>query len=371
MKISVLQENLSRGLTTVSRLVATKATLPVLGNVLLKTDKGRLKLSATNLETGISLFLGAKIEKEGEITVPARILVELVSSLLPEKIDLEAREATLHLASGSFKADISGISASEFPKIPSFQGEPTFLFDKEELIKTLSLVSFAAAQDESRPVLTGVLLRGKIGKTLLVATDGYRLSVKNLAVRKQKEEKDLLIPAKTLFEVCRIAQEGQDEEKEIKMALNQELNQVLFSFPQVELSSRLLEGEFPDFEKIIPSSSKTLAEFDKEEFLRAVKIASIFAREQANIVKIKIEGGKMIISAESPQVGANQGEIEAKTEGEKLEIAFNFRFLLDFLNSPIGEEIIFEANGPLSPGVFKVKGDDSFLHIIMPVRIQA
>ncbi|PJE67446.1 DNA polymerase III subunit beta [Candidatus Shapirobacteria bacterium CG10_big_fil_rev_8_21_14_0_10_40_9] len=372
MKISVLQENLSRGLTTVSRLVASKAALPILGNVLLKTDKGRLKLSATNLETGISLFLGAKIEKEGEITVPARILVELVSSLLPEKVDLEATETTLHLSSGSFKADISGISASEFPKIPSFQGEPAFLFDKEELIKILSQVSFAAAQDESRPVLTGVLLRGKIGKTLLVATDGYRLSVKNLAMRKQKEEKDLLIPAKTLIEVCRIAQEAQDEEKEIKMALNSEKNQVLFSFSQkIELSSRLLEGEFPDFEKIIPPSFSTKAEFDKEEFLRAVKIASIFAREQANIVKIKIEGGKMIISAESPQVGANQGEIEAKTEGEKLEIAFNFRFLLDFLNSPIGEEIIFEANGPLSPGVFKVKGDDSFLHLIMPVRIQA
>ncbi|MFZ5365821.1 MAG: DNA polymerase III subunit beta [Patescibacteria group bacterium] len=371
MKISVLQENLSKGLSIVSRSVASKATLPVLGNILLSTDKGRLKLQGTNLETGISLLCGAKIEEEGEITIPARILVEFVSSLPPEKIDLETSKTTLRISSGFFKAEINGIASSEFPKIPSFPDKPDLTFEKEELIRALSQVDFAAASDESRPVLTGVLLKIEKEKVSLVATDGYRLSIKNLKVKEQKLEGNLLVPAKTLLEICRIAQEVSDEEKEIKMAQNPEKSQVVFDLADIELSSRLLEGEFPEFEKIIPSTSSTKAEFAKEEFLRAIKIASIFAREQANIVKLKIGEGKMIISAESPQVGSNLGEIEAKTEGEELEIAFNFRFLLDFLNSPIGEEIIFEASSPLSPGVFKIKGDDSFLHLIMPVRIQA
>lgn len=374
MKILILQENLTKGLNLVSRFVASKATLPILGNILLTTDNGRLKLSATNLETGINLWLGAKIEKEGSLTAPAKILAEFVSSLPPEKIEIETKETVLHLNSGTFKASFIGTGAGEFPQIPSFSSEPVLIFESQELIKALSQVTFAAAQDEGRPVLTGVLIKTHNKKLSLVATDGYRLSFKNLSIKENKLEKNLLIPAKTLLEISRAAQEKHKEEKEIKITFTPEKSQVVFLLPDVEFSSRLLEGEFPDFEKTIPQTFSTRVEFDKEEFLRAIKIAAIFAREQANIVKLKIEpsvdGGKLKITTETPQVGANESEIEAKIEGEALEIAFNCRFLLDLLNSPLGEEIVFEANGPLSPGVFKIKGDDSFLHLIMPVRIQ-
>jgi len=372
MKVSVLQENFSKALNTVSRTIAPKATLPILSNILLTTDKGRLKLASTNLETGINLWTGAKIEKEGAITIPARALTEFVSSLPAGKIDLEIKETTLSLSSNSFKASFTGMAASEFPKIPSFSGRQVLSFEKETLPQVLSQVVFAASQDEGRPVLTGVLLK-RDGKGIsLVATDGYRLSIKKVSKASSLLKEDLLIPAKTLLEVARVSQETRgDEEEKIKVGLTKEKNQVIFLLPDAELSSRLIEGEFPDFTKIIPTSSATKASFDKEEFLRAAKIASIFAREQANIVKLKIEKERLKVSSETPQLGTNESEIEAKVEGDSLEIAFNCRFLLDFLGNIPDEEISLETNDPLSPGVFKGGSDPSFTHIIMPVRIQA
>lgn len=375
MKVSVLQENFSKALNTVSRTIAPKATLPILSNLLLTTDKGRLKLASTNLETGINLWTGAKIEKEGAITIPARALTEFVASLPAGKIDLEVKESTLFLSSNSFKASFTGMAASEFPKIPSFSGRQVLSFESQTLPQVLSQVVFAASSDEGRPVLTGVLLK-KEGKGIsLVATDGYRLSIKKVAKASSLLKEDLLIPAKTLLEVARVSQETRsDEEEKIKVGLTKEKNQVIFLLPDVELSSRLIEGEFPDFTKIIPTSSTNKASFDKEEFLRAAKIASIFAREQANIVKLKIDpsadGGRVRVSSETPQLGTNESEIEAKVEGDSLEIAFNCRFLLDFLGNMTDEEIILETNDPLSPGVFKGGADPTFVHIIMPVRIQ-
>ncbi|MDP3954909.1 MAG: DNA polymerase III subunit beta [bacterium] len=373
MKISLLQENFNKGLSLVSRQVSGKATLPILANILLSTENGRLRLSATNLETGINLWLGSKVEEEGSLTLPAKVLNEFVASLPPDKIEIEASETSLTAVSGSFKANFIGTVAAEFPKLPVFSDKPILIFEKNDFLRSLSRVAFAAAQDEGRPVLTGVLIKKKDkGKVTLVATDGYRLSLKSAVAIEDKLEEDLLIPAKTLLEVSKIAQEKGEENKEIKIAQTEEKSQVVFSLKDIEFSSRLLEGEFPDFDKIIPKTSTTKAEFDKEEFLRAVKIASIFAREQANIVKLKIDpqAGKMKITAETPQVGANESEIVAKIEGEEMEIAFNCRFLLDFLAAVKEEVIILEANGSLAPGLFKVKGDDTYLHIIMPVRTQ-
>lgn len=374
MKVSILQENLAKGLSTVSRSVASRATLPILTNILLATDKGRLKLSATNLESGINLWLGAKVEEEGSITIPAKVLNEFVNSLPAEKIEMEVKQNSLIVTSGSFKADFIGTPATEFPQIPSFSGKPLLVFEKEELIKSLGQVIFAAAQDEGRPVLTGVLVKNAEGKITLVATDGYRLSIKDLNGEGKNLEQDLIIPAKTLLEVSRLVSEKKEEEQEIRLALTAEKSQVVFALSDVEFSSRLLEGEFPDFNKIIPRSFNTKAEFDKEEFTRAIKIASIFAREQANVVKFKIgssaNSSGLEITAETPQVGTNESQVAAKSEGEPLETAFNCRFLLDFLSAVKGEEIVFEANGSLAPGVFKIKGDESFLHIIMPVRLQ-
>ncbi len=370
MKVSLLQENFSKALNIVSRSIAPKAALPILSSLVLATEKGRLKLSATNLECGVNLWLGAKVEKEGAIAVPAKVLTEYVSSLPPEKINLQVKENNLLLSSSGYKANFSGSPITDFPEIASFSGKSDLVFDKEDFAKNLTQVIFAAATDEGRPVLTGVLLRLNKQGLSLVATDGYRLSVKEIKTKGEMEE-NLLIPAKALLEVARISQEKDEKDKEIKMVLTKDKNQVVFSLPGVDYSSRLIDGEFPDFERIIPESSKIKAEFDREEFFRAVKTAAIFAREQANVVKLKLEEGKMTVSAESPQVGGNETEVEAKISGGKLEIAFNCRFLLDLLGATSAEEMILEASEALSPGVFRLKGDSSFFHLIMPVRIQA
>lgn len=373
MKLSILQENLSRGLTIASRSVATRAQLPVLGNVLLSTDKGRLKLSATNLETGTNLWLGAKVEKEGAISIPAKILTEFVSSLPAGRIEVETRENTLYLTSGSYEASFVGMAANEFPAVPSMTTKAILKFESPLLTTAINQTAFAAAQDEGRPILTGVLLKSKDKELTLVATDGYRLSLKKLkgiaGIGKVKEfKKGLVLPARTLSEVARIAAE--ETEGKLGLAITPEASQVIFATSDIEIVSRLIEGKFPDFEKIIPDKGKTKVLVEKEELTRAVRIASIFARESANIVKFNIQKGNFEISANTAQVGDNKSRVEAKIEGEAGKIAFNSRYLLDLLNIVGSEQVSFEMTGSLNPGVFKPAGDDSYLHIIMPVRVQ-
>lgn len=368
MKLSCLQENLNRGLLVVSRFVASRPQLPVLGNILLSAQKGKLKLGATNLESGAVLEIGAKIEKEGEITIPAKTLTEFVDSLPADKIDLSLEENNLKINCQKFQATISGLSAAEFPPLPTSSGKPTFSFGAKEASLPISQVAFAAAQDESRPVLSGVKIFNKGKKLVLVATDGYRLSVKELFGDFSSLPKDIILPARTLIEVVRIL--GEEKEGKFNLEITDKANQVIFSLEGAEIICRLLEGQFPDFEKIIPTSFNNRAIVAKEELLGAVKIASIFAREAANIIKFQTISGGLQVSANAPQVGENITTIEAKVEGEGGEIAFNSRFLLDYLNVVPQKEVIFETSGPLSPGVFRPVGDEAFLHIIMPVRVQ-
>lgn len=374
MKVSVLQENLSKALVLVSRSVASKAQLPVLNNVLIATDKGRLKLSATNLETGINFWLGAKIEKDGAISIPAKILTEFVSSLPAERVDLEAKENTLSINCGSFKANFMGISAGEFPAVPTLKDKETVLLSSTDLLKSVSQVAFAAAQDEGRPVLTGVLLTIREGKLVLAATDGYRLSFKKMEETKGIEEvkefkKGLIIPGRTLVEVTKIIT-NQDQERGIGLTITSNSNQVIFSSNEAEVVSRLIEGSFPEFEKIIPEKGTTKVIMETENLMRAVRTASIFARESANIVRLKIGKSGVTVSANAPQLGDNMVGVEAKVEGEENKIAFNSRYLLDFLNVISAEQISLEMTSPLNPGIFAPLGDKSFLHIIMPVRVQ-
>lgn len=374
MKASVLQENLSKALVIVSRSVASKAQLPVLNNVLITTDKGRLKLSATNLETGINYWLGAKVEKEGAISIPAKILTEFVSSLPAERVDLEAKESNLSINCGSFKANLMGIPAGEFPAVPTLKDKETILLSSIDLLSSVSQVAFAAAQDEGRPVLTGVLLTIRENKLVLVATDGYRLSFKKMEETKGVEEvkefkKGLIVPSRTLIEVTKTIGE-QDQERGIGLTITPNSNQVIFSSNEAEVVSRLIEGSFPEFEKIIPEKGTTKVVFETNELTRAVRTASIFARESANIVRFKIGKSGVVVSANAPQLGDNVVGIEAKVEGEDNKIAFNSRYLLDFLNAVSSEQLNFEMTSPLNPGIFTPVGDKSFLHIIMPVRVQ-
>jgi len=381
MKVLTLQENLNKGLSLVSRLVASKAELPVLSNILIATDKGRLKLSATNLETGINYWLGSKIEKEGAISVPAKTLTEFISFLPPEKVQLEVKGNNLSISSGSYSANLVGLPASEFPVVPTLKEEKTFSFSSEELLEGISQTVFATSQDEGRPVLTGVLFQIKDEDLILVATDGYRLSFKKMKAGKNLKEvkefqKGLIIPSRVLREVEKIIGNFQQKE-EVGLAITSSSNQVIFVTPEAEIVSRLIEGSFPEFEKIIPEKWTTRIILEKESFLRAVRTASIFARESANIVKFKIpaspagrQNSKFKVSANAPQVGDNLIELETKQEGEKNSIAFNSRFVLDFLNSINTNEVSFEMTTPLNPGIFRPFSDSSYFHIIMPVRVQ-
>ncbi len=373
MKLSILQENLAHGLSIVSRSVATRAQLPVLSNVLLATDKGRLKLSATNLETGVNLWLGAKVGKEGALSVPAKILTEFVTSLPAGKIEIKAQENNLHLVSGTYEASFVGMAASEFPTIPSLKKKADLQFSSSLLASAINEVAFAAAQDEGRPVLAGVLLKSQDKKLVLVATDGYRLSIKKIKETKGVDrikdlKKGLVLPARTLLEVARVVAEKEEESLGVSVA--PEASQLIFTTSEIEIVSRLIEGNFPDFEKIIPGKGKTKVVLDREELTRAVRMAAIFARESANIVRFQISGNSLQISANTAQVGDNQSVLEAKVEGEKSEIAFNSRYLLDFLNIVNSDQIVFETSGALNPGAFRPVGESSYLHIIMPVRVQ-
>jgi len=375
MKVQVLQENLVKALNIVCRLISSKSQLPVLNNILLVTEENRLKIASTNLEMGLISWIGGKIEKEGSITIPSKVFQEYVSSLPADKINLEIKENIVNLTCQSFKATFNGIAASEFPTLPKKE-ESFFEFSGPVLKEVISQVAFASAADEGRPILTGVFIQVKDNLLSFAATDGYRLSLKKIELEEKENKKiskvrKLIIPARSLNELEKMIVDQEKQEKNlVEIGLTKDENQVIFSLPDIELSTRLLEGEFPDYEKIIPGSFSSRIFLDKEEFGRAVRIASIFARDSANIVKFKFADDRLIISANSPQVGENISEIGVKIEGEGGEIAFNYRFLLDFLNSINAEEIIFEMNGPLNPGVFKVKDDQSLLHIIMPVRLQ-
>jgi len=373
MKVSILQENLSKGLNIVNRFILPRAQLPILNNFLIKTEQGRLKLSATNLETGINLWLGAKIEKEGEICVPAKNLTEYISLIPPQKINLEIEKNFLKITSESYQANFISLAASEFPLIPTLKKKPEISLNNKDLALAISQVAFAAAQDEGRPALTGILFKIKKDKLILAATDGFRLSVKEIGGLKNGEEhklqKELIIPARALIEVGKIMAEAR-EENNLGLTITPESNQIIFSTPEVEIISRLIEGKFPDFEKIIPEKSKTQVMIETEGLLQAVRAASIFAREAANIIKFEIKGSKFEVSSNNPQLGENKVTLEAKTEGEGGKIAFNSRYLLDFLNSVKSDLVSFEMTTSLNPGIFKPANDKSYLHVIMPIRIQ-
>jgi DNA polymerase-3 subunit beta len=373
MKLTVLQENLHKGLSTASRFVASRAQLPVLGNLLLATEKGRLKISATNLETGVVLSVGANVTKEGSLTVPSRLLTEYVATLPAGKLELEAKETQLKISGSTFKAEFIGLPAGEFPAMPKIDEKGSLAFPGKILTETVEQVAFAAAVDEGRPVLTGVLFILKDGELQVVATDGYRLSLKKIKAEKdlaEREElkKGLLLPARTLIEVARLVNESSEEM--IRLAITPESNQVIFGMGEAMVISRLVEGEFPDYMKIVPPKGIGKVEMDREELTRAVKTAAILARESANIIHLKVGKSTVTVSSGASQTGSNETDVEAKVEGTAEGIAFNSRYLLDYLGAVDAEKIILEVSTSLSPGVFTISKDAAYLHIIMPVRVQ-
>lgn len=372
MKVSLLQENLIKGISFVSRFITPSPQLQILSNIKLEAKKGQLILSATNLETGISLKLGAKVEKQGSLTVPAKVTQEFISFLPKDKVVLETKDSSLKVSCRSYQATINGISAVEFPQIPTLKEKSGVLvLKKENFLEAISQVAFAAAIDETRPVLTAVLIRKTKKDFLMVATDGYRLSLKKtnflLSGSKDKFE-EVLISGRILTEIARLFEET---EGEVFFSPTGEANQVIFKGENWEVVTRLIEGEFPPFEKIIPSDQETEIKLETEELLQAVRTTAIFARDSSNIIRWQIKKpGILLVSANAPQVGENLITLEGKLEGKPGKIAFNSRFLLDLLNTIKEEEIVFGMTGSTNPGVFILPKDKTFKHVIMPVRVQ-
>ncbi|HKB88125.1 MAG TPA: DNA polymerase III subunit beta [Patescibacteria group bacterium] len=370
MKLTVLQENLTKAITQASRFASTRSQLPILGNILLKATKTKLNISSTNLEISVLIQIGAKIESEGEISIPSKVISELVSNLPKENVTLESEKEQLKIETSGFTSKVLGMNATDFPKIPESVVKPLSL-PKKEILESLSQVVFAASADETRPVLTGVLfVLDKEGLTI-VATDGFRLSRKKIALKNKKDlvEQKIVIPKGVLGELGR----SLEDVSEFQFEIQEKEKQVIFGLGDIVLSSRLLEGEYPDFEKIIPKSSTITVRLDKEEFLRAVKLASIFAREAANVVKLKLDKNSVKVFAESSNSGSQETQVEAKIDGEvkDFEIAFNYRFLEEFLHSVSGEEVKMEFTTTDKAGVFTDSSDSNYLHLIMPVRVQS
>ena len=376
MKLTCLQENLNRGLGIVGRAVATRTTLPITQNVLLATDDGRLKLVATNLEMAISCWIGAKIEEEGSITVPARLLTEFVSSLPSENIavNLSPQTKTLGLKCARFEARISGVDAKEFPPIPSVDEGTNTKVEVEALRQAINQVVFAAATEESRPVLTGVCTQFEGSTLTLAAADGFRLAVFKMPIKSKVSQKiEVIIPARTLAELNRLI--GDDEET-VNVTLNPNKSQVLFRLKNTELVSQLVQGTFPNYSQLIPKSYNTRAIVNVAEFLRATKTASIFARDGSGIVRLVVtpgsesSPGKLAVSARSEEIGDDVGEIDATVEGVDAKIAFNGKYLTDVLSVLHESQVALETTNHSSPGLIRPVGTDNYTHVVMPMFVQ-
>ena len=400
MRVSCFQENLSKGLSIVGRAVSSRSTLPVLGNILLEAKDSQLRLAATNLEIGINCWVGASVDDEGAITVPSRLLAEFVNSLPPGKIDMEllVSKQTLRLRSANYDVNIKGIDAQEFPVIPTVDsGEGpeetaealegrTIALETAGLTKMIDQVVFAAATDESRPTLTGVEVTFAQDRLSLAATDGYRLSVRSIEVDEAfTEDMSVVVPARHLGELGRIIVDA-DEERPVQVTVTQARNQILFrvwgtgaenrgAFHQVDLVSQLIADRFPDYRAIIPKSHNTRTVVGKEALLQATRVAQLFARDNANIVRLKIESGddgvgNLHLSATSPEQGNSENEMDAIVEGDELEIDFDVRFLIAVLSQIDEEQVVLETTQSNRPGTIRPigMGDEEFLHVVMPMH---
>lgn len=374
MKLTVSQSQLAHGLGIVTRAVSPRSTLPVLGNILIATDDGRLRLSATNLEMGITCWIGAQIEEEGSTTVPARILTDLVSTLPGEHVSLSlnTRTQTLNVHCGTSNFDIKGIDAEEFPPMPEVDLSAGVELNVSDFKEMIQQVSFAASDDEARPVLQGVLMEIDENKITLAATDGFRISVRSAEISNPVPNPvKVIIPARSLSELARIAVDGKEA---ITMVVPPDRGQAIFHLKDAELVTQLIEGNFPDFRAIMPRSFKTRTVISTAEFLKACRQAEIIAREGNYVIRLNMqpqEGGpgSVEFSTQSEEMGSGEVVVDANIEGPGLLIAFNVRFLADVLEVVGAPNTILETNANNTPGMISPVGDDAFKHVIMPMHL--
>ncbi len=375
MRLSCLQENLKKGLDIVNRAVATRTTLPITQSVLLVAEESRLKLSATNLEIALSCWVGAKVEEDGAMVVPARLLSEFVSGLPNDKLDLTTtgQRNQMELKCARIEARIAGQNPEDFPPIPEVGEGSTWKIDPEVLRKTLSRVVFAAATDESRPVLTGVYTEIEGDTMTLAAADGFRLAVHTLPVSPPAAEKvSVIVPSRAYNELNRLLA---DQEDPVEVTISAAGTQLMFHLKNADMMSQLIQGTFPNYQQLIPKSYVTRSVVDVAEFLRATRLATVFARDGSGIVRLQMnsngaEPGRIVVSARSEEIGDNVDEIDAVVEGDPAKVAFNSRYLADVLAELGSGQVALETTSPSSPGVFHPVGSDDYTHVVMPMFVQ-
>jgi DNA polymerase-3 subunit beta len=376
MKVTVLQENLARGLSIVSRAVSPRSTLPVLSNILIATDEGRLRLSATNLELGITCWIAARIDEEGSTTVPSRTLSDLVNTLPGDQVQLglDVKTQTLHVKGGTSNNDIKCIDAQEFPPLPVPEMDGAVQLNVADFKEMIHQVAFSASTDEARPVLMGVLMNIDKDKVIMAAADGFRLSVRKAVLSNPAPNPiNIIIPARALNELARVAT---DSEEPIHMVVPKQRGQVLFRVKDVEVVSQLIDGTFPDYQQIIPRNYKSRTLVSTASLLKACKQAEIFAREGSNVARLDIKQSKgemqpseVEISATSEETGKNETIVEATVDGGSVLIAFNVKFLREALEVIRTPNVALETSAANAPGVVKPVGDENFLHVIMPMHL--
>ncbi len=362
MKLQVTQENLAKALNTVARVANSRSTLPILSNVVIRTVGTRLSIAATNLEIAITHFVGSKVSKEGAITVPGRLMQDFVSSLPPGVIDLKLEDYKLHITTDKYNSVINGVSADEFPVMPAISKGSKWRINSKVLKEGLQQVVVAASTDEARPILTGVYLHSLNGQLYAVATDSYRLAEKNLT--KTAQMVNLLVPASAMQDLLRILPDSSDE-----VEITHDDQQVSFKAGDVELVTRLIEGSYPDYRKLIPQKFATKANVSKADFINITKVSSLFARESAGSITIEADepGGQISIRSVASQLGENTASASAKVTGEG-NITLNSRYLLDALSAIAADEVTVGYNGKLEPCVLRGGEGKDYLHVIMPLK---
>lgn len=371
MKFSCIKSNLAQALSLVGGVATKSNNLPILGNVLIKVDAQKVEVVSTNLEVAITVNVRSKIEQEGQFTIPARTLLDYINLLPDDKIDFELKENEMVVVCGKTSTKIKGTPADEYPVIPPADGGKGYLIKSEDLRKALPQVVPSTAKSDIRPELSGVLFDFKNNSLTLAATDSYRLAEKKIPTLQGAEECRVIIPGRTATEIGHIlsvVDNIEEGEKNVRILIGE--SQVVANYGNVQMVSRLVDGQYPDYTQIIPKEFKTTAEYSTNQMVKEIKAASLFTTMGVNAISVdlNVSASSIGISSTSTQTGEYNSEISAEIKGEENSVLLNHKYVLDGLNAMNSEAIIMKVVNADSPCVFTPKGDESYLYIVMPIR---
>ncbi len=367
MKFTCLKENLIKGLNVVSRISSKNISLPILNNILVSTTSEGIELTGTNLEIGVKVRIRGKSDEKGQTTVPARVLTSFINYLPEDKIEFELKEADLNIACQKWKTKLKTQPAEDYPLIPEVENKSSFKIKAHKFAQALNQTIFAAVNNESRPELSGGYFVFKDNILTMVATDSYRLAERKVEIESDiKSEKKIIVPIKTLQELLKVLQDSEGE-KNVEVCFEE--NQIKFVVENVEITSRLIDGEYPDYKQIIPDGFKTRVKFNKKQVINAVKASSLFSKSGINDVSFKCsEPDKFIINSVNNQVGENTIEIDSEVNGEEVTIVFNHHYVSEGMMNMNENKLVFELNGGTSPAILKAEDGEDYLYLVMPIR---